>query len=89
MLIKNQKLIQQDLAEIIGKGRALISRLESGGVGPSNTLLDIILCDWKVNPKWLYRGEGEKYIKETDIDLESLRLKGKEIIAEIKDYCQL
>ncbi len=89
LLRKQKKLRQIDLAEIIGVERSVISRLEHGELQPSNTLLDLLLCNWKINPNWLYRGEGEIFSQYTDVHLESLREKGKEIIKEIKECCQL
>jgi transcriptional regulator with XRE-family HTH domain len=68
---KNQT--QSEFSELFGKGRALVSRIETGHVKPSNTLLDIIICDWNVNPKWLYRGEGEIFLRDTNPDLENLK----------------
>jgi len=51
-------LTQEAFAKSLGINRAHISRIETGKVNPSSTLIKLIISEFKISEEWLLSGNG-------------------------------
>ena len=73
-------LTQKELCNIIGIGRAILTKYENGDLIPSQKFLKLLRYELKVNPNWILTGEGEMFLndeKEKIIRIEKQDVKGK------------
>jgi transcriptional regulator with XRE-family HTH domain len=73
-------LTQKELCDIIGIGRAILTKYENGDLIPSQKFLKLLKYELKVNPNWILTGEGEMFLnneKEKIIKIEKQDVKGK------------
>jgi len=73
-------LTQKELCNIIGIGRAILTKYENGDLIPSQKFLKLLKYELKVNPNWILTGEGEMFLndeKEKIIKIEKQDVKGK------------
>lgn len=73
MLRKELSLTQQEFADRIGVKRNTIGAYETGQNAPSDSVIGLIIREYKVSETWLRTGEGEMFRQDKDSIIASLR----------------
>lgn len=80
---------QEELARIVGTSQTAVNKIENGVTLKPKNILDYIDL-FGVRPKWLTKGDGEKYFSPDDKTINSLAEKlGEEIMNADEDVQEL
>lgn len=63
---KSLKMTQKNFAESLGIVQGFLSAIEKGKKTPSDTLMIALQHLYKVSPEWIYSGQGELELSNTD-----------------------
>jgi len=75
-------LKQGELSEAIGMVQSNVSKIESGKLGLSNTILYYMMAYYAVNPDWVKTGQGEMFISSEEYLSKGIALLGAKKISE-------
>jgi transcriptional regulator with XRE-family HTH domain len=75
-------LKQGEFSEAIGMVQSNVSKIESGKLGLSNTILYYMMAYYAVNPDWVKTGQGEMLISPEEYLSKGISLLGAKQITE-------
>ncbi len=61
------EMTQEELARVLGVGKAALSMIETGKAGLTNRNLDILVQKFNVSPDWLTAGKGKMFTTSPDL----------------------
>ena len=73
LMRKQLNLTQEQMAQLLGVGKAALSMIETGKARLSARNKNILVQDFNVNPDWIETGEGKMFNAEPDLTSYNLR----------------
>lgn len=82
---------QKNFADRLAANQSTIANIELGKIYPNMVFIYRLLVEFKVNPAWLFTGNGDKFLcdgeKESNLNIEGFQLDDKyiDLIESMKD----
>ena len=85
-LRKSLKISQEEMGKKLGVGKSAISRMEAGDYKITPATQKLIEKEFNVNPTWFQTGEGEMFLKPSNIDEELAAMMGNLLTAGNNEF---
>ena len=79
-------LSQKEFARRLGLSKDMISNIEYKRVEPRDVLLEHLCAVYRVNPNWLFKGEGEMFTNASGAKLQEVEDMFSKLDAQSQEY---